>query len=277
VPENITMHRRGIQIPSALPKVAANSLFRVRGKHLLLGPEINLDLSPASIWVAPRPKLDKLLPFEDLPDRLWAISCLFDNFPPPSGFGCILSEITKIALCNPLPAALPDKTAVLKYAWPALNEIVQACIANDFPRILRIAEDLVGLGEGLTPSGDDFIGGLLFSSFALQQIYTQHQGFTLSDVELFLDNSRNRTNLISYTMLKDLAAGQASDTLHRFINAILTDNHLESTYYFGLELVRIGHSTGWDMLTGVWTGLLLSLGSRAALSCSLYSSTSSRY
>ena len=277
VTDNIPMHRRGIQVPGALPRVAADSSFSVRGQHLLLGPDIDLDLSPTSIWVSPRPNLDKLLPFEDLPDRLWAITCLFDDFPTPTGFGCILSEITKIALGNPLPAALPDYGLALKYSWPALNEIVQACIVNDFPRILRIAKDLIGLGEGLTPSGDDFIGGLLFSRFTLQEIYTQYQGFTLSDVKLFLDNSRNRTNLISYTMLKDLAAGHASDTLHRFINAILTDQHLKSTEYFGLELVRIGHSTGWDLLTGVWTGLLLSLGFRAALSCSLHDSTSSRF
>lgn len=266
VTENIPMHRRSIQIPGGLPRVSADSSFNVRGQHLILGNEIDFDLSPASIWVSPRPNLDKLLPFEELPDRLRTVSCLFDDFPTPTGFGWILSEITRIATGSPLPAALPDYGRALKYAWPTLNEIILACIANDFPHILRTAEDLIGLGEGLTPSGDDFIGGLLFSSFTLQEIYTQYQGFSLSDVDLFLDNSRNRTNLISYTMLKDLAAGHASDPLHRFINAIVTDKHLEGTYYFGLELVRMGHSTGWDLLTGVWMGMLLSIGSRAALS-----------
>jgi hypothetical protein len=276
VTDKIPMHRRGIQIPGTLPRVTADSSFSVRGQHLLLGSNIDLDLSAASIWVSPRPKFDEHLPFEDLPDRLRAIICLFDDFPPPTGFGSILLEITRNTVDYPLPAAFPDNGLALKHARPALNEILLACIANDFSRILGTAENLIGLGEGLTPSGDDFIGGLLFSSLTIQKIYTQYQGFTLSDVEFFLEYSRNRTNLISYTLLKDHAAGHASDTLHRFINAILTDKHLESTYYFGLELVRIGHSTGWDLLTGVWMGILLSLGSRAALSCSLYDSTSSR-
>ncbi len=267
--DNIPMHRRGIQVPGGLPRVPADSSFSVRGQHLLLEPDIDLDLSPASIWESPRPNLDKLLPFEDLPDHLSAITRLFDDFPSPTGFGWILSEITRIATGSPLPAALPDFGRALKYTWPTLNEIIQACLANDFPRILKTAEDLIGLGEGLTPSGDDFIGGLLFSSYKLQEIYTQFQGFTRSDVELFLENSRNRTNLISYTMLKDLAAGHAFDTLHRFFNAILTDQNLENVHSFGLELVRIGHSTGWDLLTGVWTGMLLSIGSRAALSNSM--------
>jgi len=275
VTENIPMHRRSIQIPGSFPRIPADSSFRVKGQHLFLGPDIDLDLSLASIWVTPRPNLDKLLPFEVIPDLLQTVSCLFDDFPTPTGFGCILLEITRIARGNPLPAALPDCGLALKYAWPALNEIVLACITNDFPLILRTFEDLIGLGEGLTPSGDDFIGGLLFSSFTFQEIYTQCQGFTLSDVELFLDNSRNRTNLISYTIMKDLATGHTCDTLHRFINAILTDQPLESINHLGLELVRIGHSTGWDLLTGVWMGMLLSIGSQAALSCNVPAFTSS--
>lgn len=266
VTENIPMHRRSIQITGALPRVAVDSSFSVRGQHILLGPEIDLDLSLASIWVYPHPNLDKLIPFEELQGHLRTVSCLFDGYPSPTGFGWILSELTRIALGNPFPTTLHDFGPALKYAWPTLIEIVQACNANDYPRILRTAENLIGLGEGLTPSGDDFIGGLLFSSFTLQEIYTQYQGFTQSDVDYILDNSRNRTNLISNTMLKDLAAGHASDTLHRFINAIVTDKHLESTYSFGLELVRIGHTTGWDLLTGVWTGMLLIIGSRADLS-----------
>ncbi len=277
VTEKLPMHRRGIQIPGALPRVATDSSFSVRGQHLLLGTDINLDMSLASLWQSPCPNLDKALPFEELLMRLRVISSLFDGYPLPKGFGRILSEITKIGLGSPLPAEVPDYGPALKHKWSVLNEIVLACIANDFPKILRIAEDLIGLGEGLTPSGDDFIGGLLFSGFVLQEIYPQHQGFTQSDVELFVDNSRGLTNLISYTILKDLATGHAFDTLHRFVNAVLTDQHLENTYYFGLELVRIGHSTGWDLLTGVWAGMLLSISSRAALSRSVPAFTSSRY
>ena len=123
---------------------------------------------------------------------------------------------------------------------------------------------MIGLGEGLTPSGDDFIGGLLFSNFVLRETYTQYQGFTRSDVASFVLDSRNRTNLISYAMLEDLASGHTFDTLHRFINALLTDQHLENAHNLALELVRIGHSTGWDLLTGVWTTICFGTSSSSA-------------
>ncbi len=284
VTDNLPMHRRGIQIHGALPRVAADSAYNVSEQHLLLGTDIDLDLGPASPWVSPRPNPDRCLPFEELPYRLWDATCLFDEFPLPTGFGRFLMEIIKKPPGNPLPTSSSTAELVLKHARPVLNEIVLACLSSDFSRTLLLGEELIGLGEGLTPSGDDFIGGLLFSSLIIQKLYpqrdaeghTQSQGFALPDVERFIENSRKRTNLISYTILKDLAAGHAPDTLHHFINALLSDGHLESAYEYGFELVQIGHSTGWDLLTGVWLGLLLTLGSRGSLSSSPYEFTCSR-
>jgi hypothetical protein len=269
----IPLHRRAIQISGAIPSVSVDSPFSIWEHNLLIGHDVDLDLSPASGWVPPQPNLEKILPLEDLPNRLRGITCMLDEFPKPAGFGIILFEIVKIAISTAHLATVPKPGLAVKHAQPAFYEIVKACIANNFPRILKTAEDLIGLGEGLTPSGDDFIGGLLFANFTLQENYAQYQGLTSPDVELFLDHSRNRTNLISYTMLTDLARGNAFDTLHRFINIILTDQHLEDVKSIGLELVRIGHSTGWDLLTGLWTGMLLCIGSRAALSSHLYDYT----
>lgn len=262
---NIPMHRRAIQISGAIPGVSSDSQFSIWERNLVIGHNIDLDLSHASWWLPPQPNLENILPFEELPDRLRAITGLLDEFPKPTGFGVILLEIVKIAMSNSHLATIPKPGLTGRHARPAINKMVEACIANNFPRILKTAEDLVGLGEGLTPSGDDFIGGLLFANYTLQKIYDKFQGISLPDVELFLDHSKNRTNLISFTLLKDLARGSTFETLHRFINNILADQHLEDVKSIGLDLVRIGHSTGWDLLTGLWTGMLLSPGSKEAL------------
>jgi hypothetical protein len=238
--------------------------------HLLLGTDIDLDMSLASIWESSRPEHEKVLPFEELPKRLRDIFSFLECYTSPKGFGRLLSEITGLMLGSPLLAEIPNYGPALKLARSTLNEMVVASVANDFPQILRISEDLIGLGEGLTPSGDDFVGGLLFTSSVLQEIYANYQGFSPSAVESLVENSRNRTNLISAIMLKDHAAGHGADTFHRFINSVLTDQHLESTYSLGLELIRIGHSTGWDLLTGAWTAVLLGAYSGGVPSCSLH-------
>ena len=275
--DKIPMHRRAIQIHGDLPKVARDSTFSVNGQRLVLGPDIDLDLVPASIWISPRPNLGQLPPFEDLADRLAIITRLIDDFPPPTGFGRLLLEDTKIGFSRRIPFESLNDGLALKHARPALDEIVSASITNNFTRILCISTDLIGLGEGLTPSGDDFIGGLLFSSFVLQDIYPQYKGFSTSDVTSFVLNSRNRTNLISYILLKDLASGHTFDTLHRFVNAILSDQHLEDAQYLGLALIRIGHSTGWDLLAGVWMSILLAVCSRSAPSIGVSAFESNSY
>jgi hypothetical protein len=284
VTENLPLHRRGIQIQGTLPRVAAGSAYRVSGQHLLLGTDIDLDLEPASTWVSPRPKPDECLPIEQLPYRLQDASCLFAEFPLPTGFGRFLLEIVEKQPGNLLPKSSYHSELGLNHARPVLNEIALACRSGDFSRTLLLGESLIGLGEGLTPSGDDFMGGLLFSNLILQELYPKARaegpiprpGFSRLEVEQVIKSSRKRTNLISYTILKDLVAGHAPDPLHHFINNLLCDKPLESVYENGFDLVQIGHSTGWDILTGVWLGLLLALGSRSSQSSSPNEIPSSR-
>jgi len=256
---NIPMHRRGVQIQGPLPKVEAESAFFVEGRQLLLASHIVLDLGSAFAWEPPMRCTGQLLPFQDLPDRLQGVTRLFDVFPSPTGFGSLIPEIARHTVGNHFPTVSSEYSIVLEHARPALNEILLACIANDFPRILTTAEDLIGLGYGLTPSGDDFVGGLLYTSLKIQSVYTDFQGFSPSNVKLLLDFSRNHTNLISYVLLQDHAFGHASDTLHRFANAIIKDQYFERARDLGLELTQSGHSTGWDILAGVWMALFLAV------------------
>ncbi len=57
---------------------------------------------------------------------------------------------------------------VLALAWPGIHELAKACLLRDMTGLLQEANALVGLGEGLTPSGDDFLGGLLFCVNTIQ-------------------------------------------------------------------------------------------------------------
>src|SRR5205823_3021603 len=48
-------------------------------------------------------------------------------------------------------------------AWPALQSAVRGLAAGDSSALEAMVERLAGLGPGLTPSGDDVIGGMLFA------------------------------------------------------------------------------------------------------------------
>ena len=68
---------------------------------------------------------------------------------------------------------------------------------------------------------------------------------------------RRRTNRISFALLSDHAAGHACEPAHRLVLALMGRESPETTYRAASDLIRVGHSTGWDLLTGAWTAWAL--------------------
>jgi hypothetical protein len=103
---------------------------------------------------------------------------------------------------------------------------------------------LIGLGPGLTPSGDDFVCGALA---------TLHH-FGRSDIagrlaEPALAAVSRKTNVISAAYLRCAAAGQASDALFEVLQSLLAGR--EASVESALDqLQAIGHTSGLDSLAG---------------------------
>jgi hypothetical protein len=106
------------------------------------------------------------------------------------------------------------------------------------------AEGLIGLGPGLTPSGDDALGGMLVALHAF--------GFSVLADRLaaaMLPRARQRTNAISYAHLACAAEGEGAEPLHELLHTLATPGAP------GLEdrlrlLDAVGHTSGWDALAG---------------------------
>lgn len=104
------------------------------------------------------------------------------------------------------------------------------------------------MGSGLTPAGDDLIGGALI---ALRAVGNQRVANRLAKWALRL--ARSRTNRISFAHLSCAASGQGHEALHHALNAILSGRrHLRNELQ---ALKRIGHSSGMDALSGALLAL----------------------
>lgn len=99
------------------------------------------------------------------------------------------------------------------------------------------ANALIGLGPGLTPAGDDFVGGAMIALRAAGKI-------ALADrvAGWALPLAKERTNRISRTHLQCAAAGEGHEALHDFLRTF-SEEHLG-------RLGRIGHSSGLDAAAG---------------------------
>src|SRR5207249_3852165 len=83
---------------------------------------------------------------------------------------------------------------------------------HPFPLLL---EQLVGLGTGLTPSGDDALAGALIT---LNELGLTAAADALADFILPL--ARVRTNKISFAHLAAAAEGEGTETLHDTLAAL---------------------------------------------------------
>ncbi|MCK6583347.1 MAG: DUF2877 domain-containing protein [Anaerolineales bacterium] len=247
--DDAPMHRRCAIIPSPLPGLSAGSPFRVADHHLTLDPDLLFEIGNPPVWVAPR--TNRILDIASLPVHIHSFFSQLD-LSQAKGFGNFIPQILALTENNPTQSKFTDP--ILQFSHPLIVDMAHTCLDHQLSRPPEIADKLIGLGTGLTPSGDDFLGGMLFAVHHLQAAYPD---FDFTAYKLQIETYRSRTPFISFTLLKDHASGHAIEPLHRIVNDILSGGSFESISPFVSQLTRIGHSTGWDLLTGLLTGLLI--------------------
>jgi hypothetical protein len=138
--------------------------------------------------------------------------------PPEEGLGCLL---------------VGEYNALATHAQPALEAL------DEWLRhVLAIPESaagLIGLGPGLTPSGDDYLGGMLV---ALRALGRDAQADTLW--RWLEPRLAAGTSAISGAHLAAAAAGEA----HEIVHDVLADPSQAP------RLDGIGHCSGWDAFAG---------------------------
>jgi hypothetical protein len=112
---------------------------------------------------------------------------------------------------------------------------------------------LIGLGPGLTPSGDDYVVGICFAARLRATAEPRARERVEALHACVAAGVAGRTNRISAAFLGDALEGLGLAALHEVCNT-LAEEHADPLPP-ALRLVGIGHSSGWDILTGLLAGL----------------------
>ncbi len=132
--------------------------------------------------------------------------------------------------------------------WGAqLEEFARAVIRGDIRRASSLGERLFGMGWGLTPSVDDLCTGLLAAVSCVRA-----DGVLLPLAE----TAFGRTTLVSYNFLFYACRGFFTGTLRTLAYALLSGDGDAAQAAAG-RLLSFGHSSGADMLIGLFFGLNL--------------------
>ncbi|MBX6343113.1 MAG: DUF2877 domain-containing protein, partial [Thermomicrobiaceae bacterium] len=113
---------------------------------------------------------------------------------------------------------------------------------------------LVGLGPGLTPSGDDFLIGVCGALALVGALAPSVAEDCRAAARVIAASAPGRTTLLSLTWLRQAAAGEFSAELGGLLAALVTAGDDAALERAAERLLAIGGTSGWDMAVGVLLG-----------------------
>ena len=140
-------------------------------------------------------------------------------------------------------------------AWLIRGEIEMALLGEmlvqqDAVRVSRHATGLMGLGPGLTPSGDDVLCGLIagLSVLGHRSVHQRERcdGAVAVLATCIAREAPRRTTSLSATLLQCAVRGVVAEPLLQVLGTVGSGNRLTGVD----EVLMLGHSSGSDMLTG---------------------------
>jgi hypothetical protein len=217
--------------------LAPGAEVRSDGRRLEVDDRFAFDFGPADVWEPPAAPLSAIAPLDAGVQLLAAMA----RQRSPGGLGALLwlpantlDENAFEASDLLLRAALPPVAAVRRWLAAALARVEAPPPAIDA---------LIGLGPGLTPSGDDFLCG------AMAALHYLHRADVASRLAAIVLPRLSATNLISAAYLRCASTGDASSVLFDVLDCLHAADELLLAQR--LDAVdRVGHTSGWDCLAG---------------------------
>lgn len=114
---------------------------------------------------------------------------------------------------------------------------------------------LIGLGAGLTPSGDDLLVGYLAGLWCTVLDKSDRLQF-VSNLGKTVSHLSHQTNDISRTYLYHASRGQVSSRLTNLAKAICHGENSDRILTTAESAMQVGHTSGMDAVTGLLTGLI---------------------
>lgn len=202
-----------------------------------VGEQWRFDMTPAEPWAPPQ-----LPARRDMASGLRMLLGVAAADVPARGLGQMID-----ALVDDHPWTTDDPFARAGADGVLALKIWLAAPSGEPPSHV---ERLIGLGPGLTPAGDDALGGALVATRACGRA-------DIADVlaRWALPRAKRGTSDISAAHLAAAADGQGAAALHDVLVALARVEQADLVSALR-RLDAIGHSSGWDALAGAVAALI---------------------
>lgn len=135
------------------------------------------------------------------------------------------------------------------------DDFIHAVQVMDQAGCLASAHSILGLGGGLTPSGDDWLTGFFLYHARRNAAQTDREPFLVDLGEAITDLAFERTTKISANRIEAACQGWAEELFLDVIDCLLVEKLVLSDEKI-THLANFGHSSGVDTCMGIWAALI---------------------
>ncbi|KXA93683.1 hypothetical protein AKJ38_01825 [candidate division MSBL1 archaeon SCGC-AAA259I14] len=225
----------------------------VNDNLLSVGRILEFSLNDAKFW-RPKTRVENHVDLEILGKNLELAKRLLSAKAGEEGLEQLSLYIDEIRHGNEPYGELNKVTGK---AGPRLTDLVRSIKSSDLIGIGRNAEKLIGLGPGLTPSGDDLLTGLMIALRWMAGSVNGNFEIVRKINETIID-AADSTTLISEQQLIHASRGETNALIQELIEAIFIGSSTDVEV--GVERVsKIGETSGADIMVGLFLGLAVGL------------------
>ena len=234
--------RYGLQ---AFPGIYAGQVATLTPEELSLGDRIRVRLKGAEVYDH-RPG-----------EAVWGESVgegAICGRCPASWTGVLLESMGRVEITSPFlqngGCRGSIEAALIARCRAIMNDLRLAWRGGDPKDIAGVMAEAVGLGRGLTPSGDDFLVGFLGAAAYFTYGSDMRDLAFAREVAASLHIGKRRTTLPSLFMLRGALSGFLPEPLKVLLRAVGAGDP-ERVRKSVLQLMLLGATSGQDMLAGV--------------------------
>ncbi len=137
---------------------------------------------------------------------------------------------------------------ILQTIIPSVEKISLSIKNSDWSEFVKSTANIVGVGMGLTPSGDDFLSGVFVALYFYNTTFGK--GFTVDKLKNLANSVASKTSLFSATLIKAAANGWVQDVISCWLVSLFQGDS-KQVKELTRKILKIGHSSGADILLGL--------------------------
>lgn len=236
-----------------LNQFLVGQLVACRGGILRIsGSELSVDLRTASLWHIDLKGLRVDLHQRDTA-HAWAVAWLeLGKHRRGNGISAMIEAIP-VAKQNLVTS--PEIKTLVEKAAQTVPALIDATRNFQVDGAITAISPLIGLGPGLTPSGDDFIVGYLAGLWSTAGSDSSRLRF-MSSLGSWLSQAADGTNAISRTYMKSAVNGNVSEPITALAQRIGQAKSMDGVREATRTALQVGNTSGTDGVLGLLLGCI---------------------